>query len=241
MMIVKNIVSHLRTNLKSFIPITIFAITALALLTATKAIGPAHTIIWKLQNPNKVGDYRPVILGSPVIVNDTSGTALSFNGVNDGLIIPKIPIEGWSRFTIEVLFKPASDGPAAPRFIHFQDKESNRGTLEVRVTPKGRWYLDTFLKNGNTDKANSHLTLIDSTKLHPADQWYWVALVYDDKKMSSYVNGKKELEGIVDFPAMTNGDISIGVRLNKVNWFKGLIKEIRFHPAALDPLAMQHL
>jgi len=181
------------------------------------------------------------VLGNPVIVSDSSGAALAFNGVNDGLIIPKIPVEGWSRFTIEVLFKPAGDGPAAPRFIHFEDKESNRGTLEVRVTPKGMWYLDTFLKNGNADKENSHLTLIDSTKQHPADQWYWVALVYDDNKMSSYVNGKKEQEGMVDFPPMASGNISIGVRLNKVDWFKGLIKEIRFHPAALDPLDMQHL
>jgi hypothetical protein len=59
--------------------------------------------------------------------------------------------------------------------------------------------------------------------------------------MSSYVNRKKELEGKIDFPPMTIGDISIGVRLNKVNWFKGLIREIRFHPQALNTLAMQQL
>ena len=241
MRLVKNIVSHIKMHLRSYGTIVVFAITALTLLAATKVTDPVQTIIWKLQNPNKVGDYRPVVLGNPVIINDSSGAALAFNGVNDGLIIPKIPVEGWIRFTIEVLFKPAGDGTAAPRFIHFEDKESNRGTLEVRVTPKGMWYLDTFLKNGNADKENSHLTLIDSTKQHPADQWYWVALVYDDNKMSSYVNGKKELEGIVDFPPMTSGNISIGVRLNKVDWFKGLIKEIRFHPAALNPLDMQHL
>ena len=240
MTLVKNIVSALKVNLRSTVTITVFAISALTLLAARKVTDPVQTIIWKLENTNKVGDYPPVVLGNPVTVSDSSGAALSFNGVNDGLIIPKIPVEGWSRFTIEVLFKPAGDGPAAPRFIHFQDNESNRGTLEVRITPKGMWYLDSFLKNGNTDKGNSHLTLIDSTKKHQADQWYWVALIYDDKKMSSYINGKKELEGIVDFPPMTSGNISIGVRLNKVNWFKGLIKEIRFHPAALDSLTLQH-
>src|SRR5689334_22220154 len=133
----KNIVSHIKIHLRSSVPITVFAITALTLLAARKVTDPIQTITWKLQNPNKVGDFRPVVLGNPVIVRDSSGAALSFNGVNDGLIIPKIPVEGWSRFTIEVLFKPASDGPAAPRFIHFQDTESNRGTLEVRVTPKG--------------------------------------------------------------------------------------------------------
>ena len=94
--------------------------------------------------------------------------------------------------------------------------------------------------NPTQDRSDSLHVRRSHPKQHPADQWYWVALVYDDKKMLSYVNGKKELEGIVDFPPMTSGDISIGVRLNKVNWFKGLIKEIRFHPAALDSLTLQH-
>ncbi len=223
-------------NIKNLIPVTLLAITALNLTVGTKAT--AQTVTWKLKATNKVGAYKPVVLGNPLIVKDPSGTSLSFNGVNDGLVIQKIPIEGWPRFTIEVLFKPDGDGPVAPRFIHFQDKELNRGTFEIRLTPKGQWYMDTFLKNGKTDMG---LTLIDSTKLHPTDKWYWVALVYDGKKMSSYVNRKKELEGKIDFPPMTIGDISIGVRLNKVNWFKGLIREIRFHPQALNTLAMQQL
>jgi hypothetical protein len=96
--------------------------------------------------------------------------------------------------------------------------------------------MDTFLKNGKTNKG---LTLIDSTILHKADQWYWAAMVYDGKKMTSYVNSKKELEGTIDIPPMTTGDISMGVRLNKVNWYKGLIKEIRFHSSPLDTSTMQ--
>jgi hypothetical protein len=89
------------------------------------------------------------------------------------------------------------------------------------------------LKNGKTNKG---FTLIDSTKLHPVNKWYWAALVYDGKKMRSYINGQKELEGELDFPAMTKGKISLGVRLNKVNWFKGQIREIRFHPLYLMQL-----
>jgi hypothetical protein len=149
-------------NIKNLIPVTLLAITALNLTVGTKAT--AQTVTWKLKATNKVGAYKPVVLGNPLIVKDPSGTSLSFNGVNDGLVIQKIPIEGWPRFTIEVLFKPDGDGPVAPRFIHFQDKELNRGTFEIRLTPKGQWYMDTFLKNGKTDMG---LTLIDSTKLHP--------------------------------------------------------------------------
>ncbi len=68
---------------------------------------PARTIVWKLQSPKLVGNYQPVILGNPRIIKNPAMASLSFNGVNDGLIIPVIPIKGWERFTIEVLFKPA--------------------------------------------------------------------------------------------------------------------------------------
>jgi hypothetical protein len=228
----------MKTSFKSIWAAIIFSIIAFTLLSAKKAIYATHTIAWKIQDTISIGGFKPTVLGNPVKTTDPKGSYLSFNGVNDGLIIPKIPIEGWKQFTIEVLFKPSSDGPVAPRFIHFEDKDLNRGTFEARITPQGRWYMDTFLKNGKTNKG---LTLIDSTKLHDCNSWYWAAMIYDGKKMSSYVNGKKELEGDVDFPAMTNGNISFGVRLNKVNWFKGAIKEVRFHPVALDALKLQHL
>jgi hypothetical protein len=220
---------------RTFAALAIVAITA---LTGMKAATTGATEIWKLESPQQVGQYKPEILGNPAIVMEATGKALSFNGISDGLFIPKVPIEGWSNFTIEVLFKPSEDGPVAPRFIHFEDKELNRGTFELRLTNKGQWYMDTFLKNGKTNKG---LTLIDSSLLHAANRWYWAALVYDGKSMSSYVDGKKELQGTIDFPAMTSGNIALGVRLNKVNWFKGLIREVRFHPAALDTAAMQHL
>lgn len=216
----------------------LFIISAVALMAEKNINDGAETIIWKMENPALIGNYHPVILGNPMSSKDEAGTSLSFNGINDGLVFPAIPIKGWNRFTIEVLFKPAGDGPSAPRFIHFQDKDQNRGTFEVRVTPNGTWYLDTFLKNGQT---NEGLTLIDSSKQHDTDKWYWAAMVYDGKKMTSYVNAQKELEGMVNFVPMTEGQISLGVRLNKVNWFKGAVHEIRFHPAALDPLALQHL
>lgn len=194
------------------------------------------TVTWKLNDINRIGEFEPVVLGKPSIKAEGNDTSIYFNGINDGLVIPEIPIEGWSTFTIEVLFKPDGDGPPAPRFIHFEDTALNRGTLELRLTKNGQWYFDAFLKNG---KTNLGLTLIDSTKLHPVNQWCWAALVYDGKKMYSYTNAQKELEGEIEFPPMTEGKISLGVRLNKVDWFKGQIKEIRFHSKALNSKNLQ--
>jgi hypothetical protein len=196
------------------------------------------TITWNLTNPKQIGGYNPTILGNPLMKVEGKDSSLYFNGINDGLVIPTIPIEGWSKFTIEVLFNPNSDGPVAPRFIHFEDTLLNRGTFEIRLTNNSQWYFDGFLLNGKTRKG---VTLIDSTKLHPTNKWYWAALVYDGSKMYSYINAQKELESPIDFPAMTKGNISLGVRLNKVNWFKGKIRKIIFHPEVISSSGLQHL
>jgi Concanavalin A-like lectin/glucanases superfamily len=196
------------------------------------------TITWQLNNTSLIGSLHPTILGNPEVKNERKESSIYFNGKTDGLVVPGIPIEGWSKFSIEVLFKPDGDGPVDPRFIHFEDTAKNRGTFELRLTKDGQWYFDGFLKNGKTNKG---LALIDSTKRHPVNQWYWAALVFDGKKMYSYINGRKELEGEFDFPPMTAGNTSLGARLNKVNWFKGQIREIRFHNAVLNGKSLQHL
>ena len=210
---------------------------SLLVLQAWKIFDTGKTITWHLKDTRQIGQFSPIVLGNPAVKVEGKDSSIYFNGINDGLVVPIIPIEGWSAFTIEVLFKPDSDGSPAPRFIHFEDTALNRGTFELRLTKNSQWYFDGFLKNGKTNKG---LTLIDSTQLHPANKWYWAALVYDGAKMYSYINGQKELEGKIDFPPMTKGNISLGVRLNKVNWFKGQIREIHFHSGSLDVKSLEH-
>jgi hypothetical protein len=134
-----------------------------------------------------------------------------------------------------VLFKPDGEGPAEQRFLHIQDSQERRVLIETRVTKERTWALDTFLRASDSDK----LTLLDPAKVSPGDRWYWVALVFDGKTMSHYVNGDKQLEGPVTFPAMSAGRISLGVRQNRIHWFKGSISQVRFTPAALAPAALK--
>ena len=145
--VVKSILKRIYTKAVAGIVFLFFLSVIIALLANTR-LKQAATIIWELDNPALIGGIKPVILGNPSVVRDGTGTALSFNGVDDGLILPVNPIKNWKSFTVEVLFKPAADGPSAPRFVHFQDTVGNRGTFELRLTPKGYWYADTFLKNG---------------------------------------------------------------------------------------------
>jgi hypothetical protein len=58
--------------------------------------------------------------------------------------------------------------------------------------------------------------------------------------MTHYVDGERELTGEVEFPPMTTGRTSIGVRQNRVSWFKGAIAEVRFTPVALPADQLLH-
>jgi hypothetical protein len=149
--------------------------------------------------------------------------------------VPAIPITGWPAFTIQLRFKPDGSGSEEQRFLHLEDETKQRVLMETRVRDQ-QWSLDTFLFQDAAHK----LTLLDRAKLHPTDRWYWVALVYDGSKMSHYVNGQLELTGDVEFPPMATGRTSIGVRQNRVSWFKGAIAEARFTPAALPADRLAH-
>lgn len=221
----------------------------LALLTLGAALGTLlgatppnqaspESVIWRVSSANLVGGHIATVYGTPVTweTGSPDGPALFFNGVDDGLLISANPLEGAAAFTIEVLFKPDSTGPAEQRFFHLQDNQANRALLETRMID-GRWALDTFLSSAESKQKR---VLFDRTKTHPADRWTWVALVYRDGHMAHYIDGVLELADAVQFPPLRAGQISLGVRQNKVSWFKGGIREIRFHRTALPPEKLQH-
>jgi len=57
--------------------------------------------------------------------------------------------------------------------------------------------------------------------------------------MTHYVDGVRELEGTLAFRAMSPGRMSLGVRLNKVSWYQGCIRELRFARRALPAGELQ--
>jgi hypothetical protein len=192
------------------------------------ALAAPEPVRWTLQDLQQIGGVAPTVWGAPQVVDG----AVHFDGKGDGLMVPINPMAGLAQFTIAILFRPQSGGPAAQRFLHSEDATGRRMTIEDRVVEGKGWYMDTFLLAGAGQKG---LALIDPKKLHPLDAWAWGELVYDGHTMSSYVNGLPELSGKVVFPPAGPGRTSIGVRLNKVYWFQGDIKEVRFYPAALAP------
>jgi hypothetical protein len=211
-----------------------FALLGCARLAMAQDKPTTQPTIWTLGSLQSIGGTVPEVWGSPVVVTPPDFPGIRFNGSSDGIVLAVNPLKGWSQFTVEAMIKPESGGLEEQRFMHLEDKNQNRCMMEIRLIDKS-WALDTFLLSGQSQRP-----LLDRTKLHPADKWTWVALVYGNGHMASYINGEKELEGDVNVTPMVDGKISLGVRQNKVYWYKGIIREMRFHPAALTPGQLQH-
>jgi hypothetical protein len=122
---------------------------------------------------------------------------------------------------------PALDGPEEQRFVHVgENGTDNRAMMETRMLPGRKWSLDTFLLSGA-----SRLALYDAARTHPAGAWYTVALVYDGKTMSHYVDRVREAGGPISFVALGAGRTALGARLNNVSWFKGRMRALRVTPS----------
>ncbi len=169
------------------------------------------------------------ILGSPKSFPCKYGSAVLFDGTKDGIFTNQMPLAGLEHFTVEAIFRPDDGGKFEQRFFHCGEIQGSRVMMELRSTPKG-WYFDAFL-NANDSKK----TLADSTLLHPSNQWYHVAFVVDKGKLTTYVNGKKELQESIPMTPFFTGKTSLGVRQNELSWFKGAIYKVRITPKALTP------
>ena len=221
-------------NIRPKLAVALLAYLQLAASAATSPQDPPATV-WKLRDPARVGDRVAEVVGRPRASGTGADTGILFDGQGDGVFVPANPLAGWRAFTIQVRFKPDGSGGEEQRFLHLEDELKHRVLMETRVRDQ-HWSLDTFLFQDAVRK----LTLLDRTKVHPTDRWYWVALVYDGTTMSHYIDGELELAGEVEFPPMTTGRTSIGVRQNRVSWFKGAIAEVRFTPAALPAHRLMH-
>jgi hypothetical protein len=204
-------------------------VSIFALLSCSQKSEP-NSIVWRFDNLDSIDGNQPVILGEPIVIDSLEGKAVQFDGEDDALVFDHNPLAGSDAFTLEVVFRPDAGGNPEQRFVHMQELDDHRVLVETRLTPDGHWFLDTFLKSGE-----SECTLYAEEFLHPVGEWFHAALVYENGLMRHYVNGSKELEGEVDFQPMSGGQTSVGSRLNRVFWYRGAVKAIGVTPKALPP------
>lgn len=186
--------------------------------------------VWELDSIEAVGGYPIDVDGRPVVVEGPYGSAIEFNGAGDALFVEANPLAGLEAFTVEMVFRPDAGGLPEQRFFHLGEVNGDRVLFETRLTEDGHWYLDTFISSGDSNRP-----LLNESHLHPVGQWYHLALTCDGQQEVNYVNGIQEASGSIDFVPLLGGQTSIGVRLNRVCWFRGAIGRIRFSAGVLDP------
>lgn len=195
-------------------------------LTACQSPKSPETIVWDAENYPTVIE----ILGTPRIVETPVGKAVYFDG-SSGVFLDRNPLAGLEKLTMEVVFRPDGDGEFAQRYLHLGEVGGERIMFETRVNPDSTWYADAYVRL----PSGGDLVLIDSTKLHPTDRWYHMALTIDGQKATCYVDGVEQGSGALAYEPVNQGVASVGVRQNRVNYFKGTMLKLRITPRVLDP------
>ncbi len=185
---------------------------------------------WRFDRLDKIGGHAVTVEGHPKVIDTPEGKAIAFNGVNDALFLEVHPLAGAEQFTWEVIFRPDIDGKPEQRFFHLQENgNANRLLFETRVG-NGTWCLDSFAQSSTGAKA-----LMDRAKQHPAGVWHHAAAVYDGREFRNYVNGVLQGQAEVKLAPQGAGRTSVGVRINRVDYFKGAVRIARMTRRALSP------
>jgi len=193
----------------------------------------AAGIVWDIDNLESIGGQKPIILGSPKVIETNKGKAVEFDGVKDALVVGTLPLAGTEKFTLEVIFRPDPNSPGAHKFLHMEENNTkNRILMAIEIPPSdsNQCYLDTYIKSTAGSK-----NLNKPARTHPAGRWYNATLVYDGQEMRHYVNGVKEASAKLRFSPLSEGKTSIGAKLDQKTWFKGAIRTVRITQGVLKP------
>jgi hypothetical protein len=230
----KLFMSHRRSFL--FLAAAIFVLASAAFLIGASSSRTDRPEVWIFDHTDKIGGLHTTILGHPKVIKTPLGKAVQFNGVDDALFIPEHPLAGAETFTFEAIFRPERGGKPAERWFHLAEQDPKTGEdtgtrflFEIRVIDD-QWCLDAFVNTPTVSKA-----LLYRNLLHPLDVWHQVAMVYDGQEFRSYVNGVLQGKAAIHFQPEGPGHSSVGVRINKVDYFKGSVREARFTRRALNP------
>jgi hypothetical protein len=198
---------------------------------------PPAAEIWTFDNLRKIGGHDVTVLGHPKVIDSNIGKAVEFNGVDDALLIDVHPLAGAKTFTWEAIFRP-DGGAFEQRWFHLAERDSktgedtgNRMLFEVRIIDNGsKWYLDSYY-----EMAGVRSTLMNREAIHPVGPWYHTAAVYDGQTFSNYVDGVQQKTAKAQLPPQGPGHTSVGVRINRLYYFKGAVRMARFTRRALSP------
>ena len=215
----------------------------LLILFSTHCFAVDEQIIWNIDNLTTIGGYSVTTYGKPKMISTEHGNVLEFNasavnapatGTGDRIQIKGNPLgASASEFTIEMIFMPyATTTDFAPRIFHLCRPDSMSGprvmTMEIRST--STWTTDFYIKSVTGSG-------VMGTTSYPTGRWMHMAMTYKNGVLKGYVNGVADVSYTGNhysgIPA--TAEVSLGGRMNNVNYFKGAIRKLVFTPEALEP------
>ncbi|MFB6319735.1 LamG-like jellyroll fold domain-containing protein [Saccharicrinis sp. FJH54] len=192
----------------------------------------ANYVTWNLDNLTSSGDFTFTTEGDPEIIPVNDDFAMLFDGTEDRIVVESNPLIGMDEFTLEVIFRIDKGGISEQKFLHLQANPDIRILFEIEFVNDSMWYLENYIQSGSGESENVHL--INPEKLHPAGRWYHAALVYSNKTFKQFINYQLENSGMLHWVTPEDGAVSVGARMNQVNYMTGAVREIRFADEALD-------
>jgi len=206
-------------------------ITRRGILALAAQQGP---LVWKFDNLGQIGGLKTRVEGEPKLVESGWGKAIRFGGEPDAIFVDQHPLAGAETFTWEAVFRPERGGKPEQRFFHLQeDGSQHRLLFETRLI-EDRWCLDSFAATRTGSQ-----TLIDRSKLHSLDEWHHVAMVYDGTEFRHYVDHQLQGAANVQLAPQGAGKTSLGVRINRIDYFQGSLGFAVFTRQALRPTSFR--
>lgn len=212
--------------LKQFTAIAVFATCALQF-----AHGKTFTT-WKFNSLTSISNTDVASEGNPEIIDINKDKAVYFDGEEDRIVVNSNPLIGLDEFTFEVVFRIDKGGIYEQKFIHMQANPDIRILFEIEFVNDSMWYMENYIQSGSGETENIHL--MDMEKVHPAGRWYHAAVVYKNQEFKQYINYKLENKASMEWISPEDGTVSVGARMNQVNYMTGAVREVRVADEALE-------
>jgi hypothetical protein len=143
---------------------------------------PVATYSFEGDVTDSSGGFDAEIMGDPQFVPGISGQALEFDGVDDYVLTPALPIRMGQPFTVSLWVKPSD--PVTGCFIHISSQADGAGwctpLIGVDADDKPAFYTH------NMPKAVSQTTLAPN-------EWVFLAGVHTGDKSLIYVYANNEM------------------------------------------------
>lgn len=160
--------------------------------------------------------------GSPTWVTGISGSALTFKGGSDRLLVSdSASLDISKNITLAVWMRPSA---LATQYLVKKARAGASNGFELGLSSAGV----VFVRFNQFTSGNTYR--LESVSNYPSNgnTWMHVAATYDGTAIRLYINGVHERSLSVGFTIATNNlPLSIGAQDNGVSPFKGTLDEIR--------------